>query len=171
MVLGGDPLNEEQYKKVCEACDHVLMAPGMRLERIAVPWLHVLREHPSFLKDYQSLFAAPGVLSAAVHFVVAKGRSYAGWLRQMWRAFRSDGAPWRSSQVLSGPADVLFISHLLNDADAGSPTDFYFGDLPEAIREQGRRVVVALIDHSAPLHSSRALRGAGGGEGRFLQHA
>jgi hypothetical protein len=161
-------LNEEQYRKVCEACDRVLLSSGTTLERIAVPWLHVLREHPFFLKDYQSLFVVSSVLSAAVQLFVRKGRNYASWLRQMWRALRSDGAPWRSSQVLSGPVDVLFISHLLNDADAGNPADFYFGNLPEALKEEGRRVVVALIDHSANLDSSRALRWHGGGVARVV---
>lgn len=150
-------MNEEQYKQVCEACDRVLEMPGSTLERMSIPWLHVLREHPSFLKDYEGLFAAPA-LNNVVKAIARKIRNSAGWLRQMWRALRSDGEPWRVSRALSAPVDVLFISHLLNDADAGKAADFYFGNLPELIRADGRRVVVALIDHSATSDASRVQR-------------
>lgn len=135
---------------------------------MSIPWLHVLREHPSFLKDYEALFSASTVLRNAVEALAAKTRSSAGWLRQLWRALRSDGAPWRASQALSGPVDVLFISHLLNDADAGKSADFYFGNLPELIRAEGRRVVVALIDHSATPDASRAQRWDGGATPRLV---
>jgi hypothetical protein len=151
-------LNEEQYKQVCEACDRVLEMPGSTLERMSIPWLHVLREHPSFLKDYGELFAAPSALSDFVETIARKTRSLVRWLRQAWRALRSDGEPWAASQVLSGPVDVLFVSHLLNDADAGKAVDFYYGNLPELLRAEGLRVVVALIDHSATPDTSRVKR-------------
>ena len=151
-------MNEEQYKQVCEACDRVLEMPGSTLERMSIPWLHVLREHPSFLKDYEELFAASSALRDCVKTIARKTRSLVGWLRQAYRAIRSDGEPWAASQVLSGPVDVLFISHLLNDADAGKVVDFYFGNLPELIRAEGLRVAVALIDHSATPDTSRAKR-------------
>ena len=38
-----------QYLALCEACDRVLLAPDATIERVAVPWLHVIREHPVFL--------------------------------------------------------------------------------------------------------------------------
>jgi hypothetical protein len=151
-------LNEEQYKQVCEACDRVLEMPGSTLERMSIPWLHVLREHPSFLKGYEGLFAASTTLSHVVKAIAAKTRSSAGWLRQLWGALRSDGEPWKASQALSGPVDVLFVSHLLNGADAGKAVDFYFGNLPELLRAEGRRVVVALIDHTATPDKSRVQR-------------
>lgn len=125
---------------------------------MAIPWLHVIREHPSFLEEYEELFATSTAFADAVKAIAKKTRNVAGWLRQMWRALRSDGEPWTASQALSGPVDVLFVSHLLSDADAGKAADFYFGNLPEVIRAEGRRVVVALIDHSATPDMSRAQR-------------
>jgi hypothetical protein len=151
-------LNEEQYKQVCEACDRVLEMPGSTLGRMSIPWLHVLREHPSFLKDYEGLFAPSTLLGNVARAAAAKARNSAGWLRQLWRALKSDGEPWAASQPLSAPVDVLFISHLLNDADAGKAADFYFGDLPERLRAEGHRVVVALIDHAGTSGASRVQR-------------
>ncbi len=155
---GKAALNEEQYRQVCEACDRVLEMPGSSVERMSIPWLHVLREHPSFLKDYEELFEAPSVLGDFVKTIARKTRSLVGWLRQAWRALRSDGEPWVASQILSGPVDVLFVSHLLSDADAGSAVDRYFGNLPELLQAEGLRVVVALIDHSATPEISRVKR-------------
>lgn len=161
-------MNEEQYLQVCEACDRALLAPESTLERMSIPWLHVLREHPSFLKNYEALFASSPALRNAVVTPAAKVRSFAGWLRQMWRALTSDGEPWSASQALSGPVDVLFVSHLLNDADAGKASDFYFGNLPDLLRAEGRRIVVALIDHSATPDASRAQRWDGSASPRVV---
>jgi hypothetical protein len=151
-------LNEEQYRQTCEACDQVLQMPGSALERMSIPWLHVLREHPSLLKDYEALFAPSTVLDKAVKVATSRIRSSLGWLRQLWKALASEGEPWIASQPLSAPIDVLFVSHLLNDADAGKADDFYFGSLPESLRAEGQRVVVALIDHTANPDASRVQR-------------
>lgn len=116
---------------------------------MSIPWLHVIREHPSFLKDYEDLFSISNSLANAVKRITKKARNAAGWLRQMWRALLSNGEPWRTSQPMSGPIDILFVSHLINKSDAGKAYDFYFGNLPELIQAEGHRVLVALIDHTA----------------------
>jgi hypothetical protein len=141
-------LTEEQYRQVCEACDRVLRMPGSTLERISIPWLHVLREHSFVLKYYEGLVVPSTTLGSVAKVCATKARSCAGWLRQLWQALWSDGEPWRASQELLAPVDVLLVSHLLNEADAGKADDFYFGSLPELLRAEGLRVVVALIDHT-----------------------
>lgn len=115
---------------------------------MAIPWLHVLREHPSFLKDYEGLFLPSNILGNLVNAVVIKTRNNVGWLRQLWRALWSNGEPWSASKELLTRVDVLLVSHLLNDADAGKTDDFYFGNLPETLGAGGHRIVVALIDHT-----------------------
>lgn len=136
-------MNEEQYLQVCEACDRVLMSPDSTLETMATPWLHVIREHPSFLKDYENLFGDLGQTS-----LIRRLRFRLGWARQLWRAWRSGGGAWFGQKIFQQPAEILFVSHLLNRPQAGSDTDFYFGDLPERIHGAGHRVVVALVDHT-----------------------
>jgi hypothetical protein len=136
-------LNEEQYRQVCEACDSVLLSPDAHLETAAIPWLHVIREHPSFLKDYEDLFDKPGQTSSKRRL-----RFGLGWVRQLWRGVWSSGQAWFGQKEFQQPAEILFVSHLLNRSQAGSATDFYFGDLPERIHAAGHRVVVALVDHT-----------------------
>lgn len=133
-------MNEEQYRQVCEACDRVLLAPGSTLERVAVPWLHVLNEHPANLSQYVRLLQRKntgfrGISSAA------KG------LLSVAKAFLKS-APFRRQQVLPPKVDVVIISHLLNPSQLGAAEDFYFGQLPEALVAQGVATVVALRDHT-----------------------
>lgn len=124
---------------------------------MSIPWLHVIREHPSFLKEYEELFSFSNTCIHALKTIGKKARNKASWLRQFWRALCSNGEPWKASQPLSGSIDVLFISHLINDADVGKASDFYFGNLPDLIQAEGHRVLVALIDHTAKPDTSRAL--------------
>lgn len=133
-------MNEEQYRQVCEACDRVLLAPGSTLECVAIPWLHVLNEHPANLSQYARLFERHdsgfrGISSAA------KG------LLSVAKAFLKF-APFRRRQVLPPKVDVVIISHLLNPSQLGAAEDFYFGQLPEALVARGIATVVALRDHT-----------------------
>jgi hypothetical protein len=161
-------LNEEQYNQVCEACDRVLNLPDSTVERVSIPWLHVIREHPSFLKGYEGLFTASVALDDGVNAMVTRGRTFAGWIRQFWRALRSDGAPWHASQEVTGPVDILFVSHLLSQAEAGKSADFYFGSLPELVRAEGRQVAIALIDHAGNLDATVVQRWDGDVTPRIL---
>ena len=137
---GRASLNEEHYKQVCEACDRVLLAPSSTLERVAIPWLHVLNEHPANLSQYTRLFERQdsgfrGLLSAV------KG------LLSVANAFLKI-SPSRRQPLFPPKADVVIISHLLNQSQIGATEDFYFGQLPEALAAQGMVTVVALRDHT-----------------------
>jgi hypothetical protein len=138
-------LNAGQYRALCDACDRVLLAPDATIERVAVPWLHVIREHPVFLQSYAD--EARGSSRAGARF----GRTLRGkaikW-RQFWRAARSDGLPWHTAGALPDSVEVLFVSHLLNAAQAGQAEDFYFGTLADELRERGRPAALALLNHA-----------------------
>ena len=56
-------MNEKQYRQVCEACDSVLLSPNANIETTAIPWLHVIREHPFILEQYKNLFDQPTPLN------------------------------------------------------------------------------------------------------------
>jgi hypothetical protein len=49
-------VNHDQYNALCKACDQLLLAPESGDERIAAPWLHVIRPHPIFLEGYADIF-------------------------------------------------------------------------------------------------------------------
>lgn len=141
-------MNAEQYGRVCEACDRVLLEPSSTLERVAIPWLHVVREHPVFLENYSDLFNSSKCIKALVRHCLRHLRNIAVGLRQIVRALRSSGVFWFEAAELPNDVDVLFVSHLLTEAHACQVDDFYFGDLPAKLAEQGLTVVVALINHT-----------------------
>lgn len=141
-------MNEQQYKLLCEACDCVLMMPDSTIERVAIPWLHVIREHPVFLSNYDDLFNPARTLREIVGKLRQVAFRKAGWLRQILIPFHADGKPWFEGDDLPIGIDVLFISHLLNPSQAGQKEDFYFGGLPGELAGRGYSTVVALINHS-----------------------
>ena len=49
-------INKKQYIELCEACNKILLLPDTKNERVAIPWLHVIREHPIILTRYNHLF-------------------------------------------------------------------------------------------------------------------
>jgi hypothetical protein len=115
-------LSAGQYLALCEACDRVLLAKDATIERVAVPWLHVIREHPVFLQNYADEVRGSG--GAVARSKRALRRQAIKW-RQPWRAARSDGWPWHAAGALPESVDVLFVSNLLNAAQAGQAEDFY----------------------------------------------
>jgi len=145
-------MNEKQYRQVCEACDSILLSPNANIETTAIPWLHVIREHPYILEQYKNLLDQTTHLNAIKKYF-KDGRNNLGWLRHLYRALISRGKPWKTSRPLIDEVDVLFVSHLLNNEDAGKD-DFYFGKLPELIEADGRRAVVALVNHSSHPNTS-----------------
>lgn len=152
-----DSLSETQYRTLCAACDAPLQAPDASIERVAIPWLHVVREHPVFLESYAALFERQ---SAAVRMGARWrriARNRASWVRQLWRAVCSNGAPWWETQNFPANADVLFVSHLLNTTHAGRADDFYFANVPGELAARGDTAVIALINYSG--ESAQALVG------------
>lgn len=144
---------------LCEACDRVLLASDATLERIAIPWLHVVREHPAFLKSYQPLFDAnDGCVKSIWQYCRRTLRAAAEFARQLGRAMRTRQTSWAASTALPPRADFLFISHLLNPGQAGQQADFYYGSVPSDLRRGGHSVVIALIDHTRGVAADLALK-------------
>jgi hypothetical protein len=132
-------LNEQQYRQVCEACDRVLLAADSTLERVAIPWLHVLNEHPANLSLYARLYegydAGLRTLFSVVKGLISIAISFLKF------------APSHRQSCFPHKADVVIFSHLLNRTQLGAVEDFYFGQLPEALVARGHATVVILRDH------------------------
>jgi len=140
-------LNEAQYAELCAVCDALLLAPDATIERIAMPWLHVLNEHPSNLAKYS------GLVSPGRGITLHRLRSAASQARR-WLDTRKRGA---DADQLPSSADVIFVSHLLNESQIGARQDFYFGRLPELLLDDGISSCVLLINH---IPTSRRLHAA-----------
>ena len=129
-------------------CDRVLQAHDSTVERIAISWLHVIREHPMFLTGYVDLFESNRGIKWNGRKWLGILRSRAAWLRQLLRAFNSSGQSWQHHTELPNKTDILFISHLVNASHAGQASDFYYGELPNELTAKGVSVAIGLINHT-----------------------
>lgn len=147
-IFWGIAVNEEEYKLICESCDRLLLAPNVPPERVAISWLHVIREHPVFLKAYQSIFI-PSLSNTVLNRIFFyEFRYLCIWLLHILKSIFSEKIPWAGSRVLPQRTDVLFVSHLLNETQAEKADDFYFHNLPRILADSGKTVVVSLINHT-----------------------
>jgi hypothetical protein len=152
-------MTEEQYRSLCAVCDRILLAPGTTVERVAIPGLHVIREHPVFLARYPD---ASGRSSKRLSTHARQLRTSAVWPRQVFRAMGSTGQLWHGPEELPRGVDFLLVSHLLNADHAGRSDDFYFAHLPDELAARGRSVVVALVNHTTESGASQVAKWTGG---------
>lgn len=139
---------EAEYIELCLACDRALLAEDSTMERMAISWLHVVREHPVFLRQYEDVLGPWSLADSVRAEVGRRARAAARAGRRALRR-RSDRAEaLRADPVMSRQVDFLFISHLINASHAGADDDFYFGSLPNQLSALGRSCVVGLIDQT-----------------------
>ena len=149
-------MTEEQYYRIARACDSLLRHPDATLEWVAIPWLHLLNEHPVYLSKYAGL---DGALTAQGWFTGARcvvgravSRGYtsayraAGLVKNLSRAVRESteqkkkfNETGNTSGAGSGirTADVVIVSHLVNVDHLDQADDFYFGSLQRLLADRG----------------------------------
>ena len=136
-------MNHDQYNALCQACDHLLLAPDSGDERIATPWLHVIRPHPIFLEGYADIFNSQFGTNWKRRI-----RNTGSALRHLAKACLSSGEPWASVGELPEKCDVLMISHLVNKSILDQDDDFYYGGAAGELAEQGLSATIALINYT-----------------------
>lgn len=142
-------MDEEHYQALCQACDEILLEARENPECLANAWLHVIREHPVFLRCYERVFAEPAVTGRLQWLGLRRALvEVLRALRQLIRALRNSLSLREAFPRNLSPVDVLFISHLVNDRQRDADDDFYFGSLPANLAAQGKKVAIALIDHT-----------------------
>ena len=117
-------MTEEQYYRIADACDRLLRRSDAPLEWIAIPWLHVLSEHPVHLAPYIDLIENASVSDGNTNHSRSLGRMItraresayrvASLTRNVIRAapFASRQKLWASSELCA--ADVIIVSWLVN---------------------------------------------------------
>jgi hypothetical protein len=135
-------ITEEQYKQLCRACDGLLSVESSNYVRQAIRWLHLVRPHPTFLKNYVDIFREN------------PKKIVWTWIRNSLAVFcvlRKTIGKHKKSNLPQGPlgsCDILFISHLINKSTLTSKEDFYFGSSPFDLSRIGYKVLIGLINHT-----------------------
>jgi hypothetical protein len=138
-------MTEGDYAALCAACDRLLRSPATSLERIAIPLLHVINEHPAGLRQYEPVLrpTEPESLRPAL-------RRQSRALARVARAGLTRTRPLLLPATFAAPhpaATVLIVSHLTSPAQLHPTDDFYFGALQRLLQERGVRSFLVLVDH------------------------
>lgn len=148
-------LNKNQYLDLGFTSD-LLLSPDSPPERIAVAWLHIIREHPELLTKYSFLYEPEPSLRSFVQQTAREIRYAAGHVRRWISGVFSEGVLWYTTEPFPKSTDVLFLSHLLNRSHIGENQDFYFGSVPVELAQTGVSSAIALINHTNNLPSQLA---------------
>ncbi len=132
-------LNINQYKLLCDTLDNIINKEK-NLYRVSMPWLHVMREHPVSLKQYESLFKdASNDLSHSNNSLLVN--------RRPSNIFPLDD--FQVSNLINyKDVDVIIVSHLVNIDHLDCDEDFYFDDIPEYLSNNNIKPLVVLINHT-----------------------
>ena len=142
-------MTEENYKLLCLACDSVLLADDARIETIAIPWLHVMREHPIYLRQYEDLFKAKPLRKILVNYICHQSKRTIQWAKLMWHLFKMPKEFWIGRLKKTYKFDVIFVSHLLNTSQLSIEDDFYYKQVPHDLEKQGLKALIVLINHTS----------------------
>lgn len=128
----------EDYKRFCFGCDSILYSClANDPEFVAINSLHVLNAHPSnseclSLSRSNSFILLLIFLCHSIHSILRSFLSF----------------PFSLSTYYDLDVDVVVISHLLSPEHLKADTDFYFGDLSNALTASGKRTLSVLFNHT-----------------------
>lgn len=141
-------MNEKEYEVLCNACDKLLLTADSKLTRIAIPWLHIIREHPVLIKKYTQLFSSARQEKFILKSIFKSISIISKGIIHVLRSFVSIDY-LRTNTIGNRKIDYLFVSHILNESQAGLNEDFYFGSVPISLAKDGKSVVIVLLNHSS----------------------
>lgn len=142
-------IKEHQYLELCKACDQILQAQDSTPERVAISWLHIIREHPAFLPKYTALFERRQGLQILFESAKRSAQNFIAYLFRVGKTLITYETNLRALTFQLKTCDVVFVSHLLNHSQIGQLSDFYFGDVPNELAMQGHSVAIVFINHTS----------------------
>jgi len=141
-------ITENKYLLLCKICDKVLLDSKSNIETNSISWLHVIREHPVVLKNYFNLFENNSILLHFIYFIRRQSSNVAGLCRIFIVSIFKRKHYFNIFKSSVKKIDVLFISHFLSKSQVGNKEDFYFGNIPDNLKNTGYNSLIALINHT-----------------------
>ena len=138
-------INLSQYQQLCLFFDKILLNKQTDKTIIANTWLHILREHPVFLKPYYFLYHPLPIGQKIKQNLLNLGRFSAISIIRISQSIFNQKY-WYSNNKQK-PLEVLFISHLTNYYQIGQTKDAYFGDISKQLLNKNITSGIALINH------------------------
>lgn len=132
-------MDRSQYEILVAQCDSILERFREHPAIIAIPWLHVLNNHPNTLKKYDPVFQKRSVWIESKRKV-----KYLAYF--VYKLASSFFLPRRA--VAGTGSDAVFISHFVQAGSQNNTQDFYYGALPEYLSSKGISHTTGFIDHT-----------------------
>lgn len=145
------------------ACDRLLRRPEAGIEWMAIPWLHVLSQHPIHLAWYEGLFPdqrqdghewPPEMVSRRANAFASRmaklGRNFlrAAACRGKGRGCTGGDAPGPLLTPPVAKVDVIVLSWLVHVDHLDNEEDFYFGNIQSLLKERGLTSLLLLRNQS-----------------------
>ncbi len=137
-------LQQEDYDYICESCDSLLDKSKNHF-RIGNDWLHVIRPHTIYFKQYEHIFKIKYRVSFYL-FLIKKILSYTiSFFLRLFISLKNFTPKFlsRDNQKINS----IFISHLLNKDQAEDINDFYFNEIPNQFCGKNNSLLL-MINHT-----------------------
>ena len=148
-------ISKNDYQNLCKVCDEILLSDKADNRILANAWLHILREHPVVLKNYDYLFKYTNSLKLinkdAKNLIRFAGIQIIRILQSIYNS-----KLWHTAQDLK-ESDILFVSHINNERLIGQDDDAYFHDLPKRLDIKNISSSIALINHIKASNSKQLI--------------
>lgn len=151
-------LSNEKYLELCNFCDS-LLNHKKKFYRIAIPWLHILKWHPSLLEEYISCLNEKKILHHFAHNLKKFFVYILGWLVSLYRACFPR---YQKFQYLSKPKveyDIILVTHYLGVESLSSDQDNYYGTLHKELECKGVNVLRVFINQTNDVNISELIQG------------
>ena len=138
-------ISEAVYEKLCNACDALLEKNPTSITRNANALLHVIREHPIFLSNYEIIFKKNSALFYLSLINKLLWNSILGTYKLFHSFYRNYFTGDRVKRENLN-IDYLFVSHFLNQNFLNHKSDFYFFDLPDSMLNKNEKSQLLYIN-------------------------
>lgn len=133
-------MTADQYRILTQECDAILDRFTDHPSIIAIPWLHVINNHPNTLHKYEQLFQEESAWRRSAG--IASHIAYMGY-KLISSLFVRDTNKGFSK------TDVVFISHFVKSGNQNGGEDFYYGSLPAFLSSKGISTTTGYINHTS----------------------
>ncbi len=138
-------MNEQDYAQITAACDRMLRAADTSVERIAIPALHVINEHPASIAPYASILRPASAEPKATP--ASPLRTPVRVVRALLRSALAAPPLLPLLPERERAVDALIVSHVGNRALLGVSDDFYFGAMQRLLLDRGATSALVLVNH------------------------
>jgi hypothetical protein len=142
-------MNKGEYQRLCYLNDEVLMGVGNNSVGVAISWLHIIREHPDHLANYDDIFESNFMFFSYLKLMKRTLRNIASLIFVLLKSIiKHNDREWSIKLKELTKCHVLFISHLLNSSQYNNIEDIYFSNLPQRLAFEGYCSLTVKLNHS-----------------------